>query len=183
MATGIDVQAAVPSVKGGGFIVSNVPIGPVALASIGTNTTGVIQLWLSEIFIPVNRDVTKIGFLQGGTAAVDKALCCIYSSAGKLVASAALAGVTLSGANTFQEQAIALDGSGAAITSVSLLGPSQYYIGVQLNGTAAGDIQTVPAPYLLCAGVAAAGSFGTLPASITVPTTFTAANGPICYVK
>lgn len=183
MATGIDVQVQPPAVKGGSFIVSNIPIGPVALASIGTNTTGVVQLWVTELFLPCNRDVTKIGFLQGGTATTDKALCCIYNSAGALVASAALAGVLLSGANTFAEQAIALDGSGNAITSVSLVGPAQYFVGVQLNGTTAGDIQTVPAPYLLCANSVTAGSFGTLPATITPPTTFTAGKGPIVYLK
>jgi len=172
-----------PSVPGGKLKISNVPIGAVALASMGTNTTGVIQLWVTDIWIPVNRFITKVGFLQGGTATTDKAAALVYNSAGSLIASSPVAGTTLSGANTFLELTLTLDGAGNSQTGVQLYGPSQYYIAIQLSGTTAGDIQTVPAPYLdICANSVAAGVFGTFPASITVPTTFTAGKAPIVYV-
>lgn len=180
---GIEPQGSPPATAGGSFLVSNIPIGAIALASVGTNTTGVIQLWVSEIFIPCNRFVTKVGFLQGGTATTDKAAATIYDSQGVLIASSPVAGTTLSGANTFLELTITLDGAGAAIGGIKLYGPGQYYIGIQLSGTTAGDIQTINAPYLLCAGSVAAGVFGTFPASIAVPTTFTANKAPCLYVK
>lgn len=179
---GVDSSAL--SVAGGKLKITNIPIGSVALASVGTNTTDVIQLWVTDIWIPVNRTITIIGMLQGGTASTDKVLYAIYSAAGVLLASSALAGLLLnSSANTFLEQAITLNGVGAAITSLQLYGPGQYYVAVQGNGTTAGALQTVPAPYLdVCAGSVVAGSFGTLPTPITPPTTFTAAKAPIVYV-
>ena len=172
-----------PSVTGGKLKVSNVPIGPVALASMGTNTTDIIQLWVTDIFVPLNRIITTIGVLQGGTATTDNILAAIYDSKGNLLASSALAGSTLSGANTFKELALAIGPTGATVTSLQLYGPQQYYIAVQGSGTAAGAIQTVPAPYLdICANSVTAGTFGTLPNPITVPTTFTAAKAPIVYI-
>ena len=180
---GVNCAGSAPSLPGGQFLVSNLPIGPVALASIGTNTTGIIQLWVTEIFIPCNRRATKVGFLQGGTATTDKAAALIYDSQGVLIASSPVAGTTLSGANTFLELTITLDGAGNTITAVDLYGPGQYYVAIQTSGTTAGDLQTVPAPYLMCAGIVAAGTFGTFPATIAVPTTFTAAKGPVVYIK
>lgn len=172
------------AVPGGKLKVTNIPLGSVALASIGTNTTDIIQLWMSDIWIPANRTITTIGMLQGGTATTDKVIYTVYSAAGVLLASTPLAGLVLNGTpSTFLEQAITLNGAGSAITYLQLYGPGQYYIGVQGNGTTAGALYTVPAPYLdICAGVVAAGSFGTLPASITTPKTFTAASAPIVYV-
>lgn len=173
-----------PSVQGAQLVVSNIPIGSVAYASIGTNTTDIIQLWVTDIFIPCNRLITTVGVLQGGTATTDKILVAIYDAQGNLLASSAKAGKLLATANTFTELALALDGSGAAKTSLQLYGPAQYYIAVQGNGTTAGAIQTIPTATFLnvCAGVVAAGTFGTLPAKITVPVTFTADKGPIIYV-
>jgi hypothetical protein len=169
---------------GGKLKICSVPIGPTALASIGTNTTDIAgQWWLTDIFITFNRTITKIGFLQGGTATTDKTMVAIWDSFGNLVGSSAVAGVTLSGANTFQEQSLVLDATGATVTSLKLLGPQQYFIGVQGNGTAAGAIQTVKAAtYIDVLGDVLAGTFGTVPATITPPTTWTADKGPIVYV-
>jgi hypothetical protein len=180
---GVSVNGATPS-GGGRLKVGNILIGPTALASIGTDSTGVAgRFWLTDIFIPVNRLITKIGFLQGTVAAVDKTLVAIWDSYGNLIGSSAVAGVVLSGASTFQEQAIVLNGAGAAVTSVQLYGPQRYFIGVQTNGTAAGDIETVAtATYIDILGAALAGTFGTVPATITPPTTFTADRAPIVYV-
>jgi hypothetical protein len=138
---------------------------------------------MTDIFIPVNRFVTKVGFLQGGTAGTDKAAATIYDSQGVLIASSPVAGHEPERPNTFLELTITLDGAGATISGVPLYGPGQYYIGIQLNGTAAGDIQTVASPYFdICANAVAAGVFGTFPTTVTVPTTFTTAKGPIVYV-
>lgn len=180
---GVNCAGSPPAVPGGKLKISNIPIGSVALASIGTNTTDVIQLWVTDIFIPCNRFITKVGFLQGGTATTDNALATVYDSQGVLIASSALAGTTLAGPNTFLELTITLNGAGVAIPGVQLYGPGQYYIGIQGSGTTAGALQTLPAPYLdVCCNNVAAGVFGTLPATIAVPTSFTAAKGPIVYV-
>lgn len=164
-------------VAGTRLAMSNVPIGSVAYASVGTNTTDIAgQLWVTDIWIPVSKMITKIGFLQGGTATTDNTLVAIYDSTGALLGNSNTAGVVLSGANTFQEQTL--------LSAVQLYGPQQYFIAVQGNGTAAGAIQTIPAStFVDVVAGSIAGVFGTVPATITVPTTFTATKGPFVYVK
>lgn len=154
------------------LVIANYPMGSVALASIGTNTADVAgQFWITEVFVPANKTITKISFLQGGTATTDNTLVAIFDPNGKFLQSSALAGVVLSGANTFQQQTL--------LSSVTLAGPAVYYVAVQGNGTAAGAIQTLSALYNNVRTGVLAGAFGTVPASITPPTTFTAANGPV----
>jgi hypothetical protein len=177
------------NVAGGQLICSNIPIGSVALASLGTNTTDIIQLWVTDILVPYNRVVKNINILSGGTATTDNWLAAIYDSYGYLIASTALAGQILATANSWQTQAIGLvyntrgTTTSTAATQVQLFGPQQYYIALQGNGTTGGAIQTVPAPYQICAAAIAAGTFGTIPATITPPTTFTAAKAPIVYLS
>lgn len=176
------------NVAGGQLICSNIPIGAIALASMGTNTTDVIQLWVTDIMVPYNRVVKNINILSGGTATTDNWLAAIYDSYGYLIASTALAGQVLATANSWQTQAIALTYARGTTTStsatqVALNGPQQYFIAVQGSGTTAGAIQTVATPYQICAGIITAGTFGTIPATITVPTTFTTAKGPIVYLS
>lgn len=155
--------------------VANIPLGPVALASIGTNTTDVAgQFWLTDVYVPVNKTVTKIGFLQGGTATTDNCLVALYNPNGTLLTTSALAGVVLSGANTFQEQTL--------LAAQAIQGPGIYYVGVQCNGTAAGAIQTVASPYTTIRTGTLSGTFGTVPASITTPTAFTTGQAPVVYL-
>ena len=157
--------------------VSNVPLGSVAYASAGTNTTDVNgQLWVTDIWIPFCKTISTIGFLQGGTATTDNFLVALYDATGAKLGNSNTSGVVLSGANTFQEQTL--------LTAVQVYGPQQYFIAIQGNGTAAGAIQTIPASTfvdVLAGGIA--GTFGTVPATITLPTTFTAGKGPFVYVK
>lgn len=164
-------------VVGNRLAMSNIPIGSVAYASVGTNTTDVNgQLWITDIWIPFSKTITKIGFLQGGTATTDNFLVAIFDTTGTRLGTSNLAGVVLSGASTFQEQTL--------LTPVQLYGPAQYWIAIQGNGTAAGAIQTIPtSTFVDVLTTVVSGTFGTVPASITLPTTFTAGNGPIVYVK
>jgi len=180
------------NVAGGQLICSNIPIGSVALASIGTNTTDIVQLWTTDILVPYNRIVKNISILSGGTATTDNWLAAIYDSYGRLIASTALAGQLLATANTWQTQPLALvypasgltaSTAGLSATQVQLYGPQQYFIAVQGSGTTAGALQTVPAPYQICASAITAATFGTIPATITPPTTFTAAKAPIVYLS
>jgi len=183
------------NVPGGKLKISNVPIGSVAYSSLGTSTTNVIQLWTTDIFVPLNRVVSNIAFLQGSGSVTDNWVGVIYDSYGNIVASTALAGQAQSGASTFQVQAIALvytqsattagTFSSAAATSVSLLGPQQYFVGIQINNTSANAINLVATNTFLdvCCGAITAGTFGTIPATITPVTTFTALKGPIAYLS
>lgn len=157
--------------------ISNVPIGSVAYGSFGTSTADVAgQLWITSIIVPYNYVVSSIGFLQGATATTDNVLVALFDGGGNKLATSALAGVTLSGASTFQEQAL--------LSAVQLYGPNRYFVAVQGNGTAAGAIRTVATATFvgLLAGTLA-GAFGTVPSRIALPTTFTADNGPIVYLK
>ena len=176
------------NVAGGQLICSNIPVGSVALASMGTNTADIVQLWVTDILVPYTRVVKNINILSGGTATTDNWLAAIYDSYGTLIASTSLSGQLLATANSWQTQAIALTyargtTTSTTATSVTLNGPQQYYIAVQGNGTTAGAFQTVAAPYQICAGIITAGTFGTIPATITPPTTFTTAKGPIVYLS
>lgn len=158
--------------------ISNIPIGPVAYASIGTNTTDVNgQLWITDILVPYSFNCTNILVLQGGTATTDNIMVMIYDQSGAKVGNSNTAGVLLSGANTFKTIAL-LNGP------VQLYGPARYFVAVQGNGTAAGAIQTISAStYIDVVSAAVAGTFGTVPATITVPTTFTAGQAPVVYLS
>lgn len=152
---------------------SNIPIGGVAYGSLGTDTTPVsgTTYWTS---VKVGNSVTAtgIGCLNGSAAATDKLLFGLYNSSGTLLANTATAGVTATGTNAFQK---------IAFTSTYSLTPGLYFIGYQTNGTTT-RLRTVAAStYLGLLTTSATGTFGTLPA-LTVPTTFTADVGPICYV-
>lgn len=113
---------------------------------------------------------------QTGQTTTDNILVAIFDAGGNRLGTSALAGALLATANTFKELAL--------LSAVQLKGPNRYYVAVQGNGTAAGAIQTIPT--LTHVGVLAgvlSGAFGTVPASIVVPTTFTAGSGPIVYLK
>ena len=176
------------NVAGGQLICPNISVGSVALASMGTNTSDIAgQFWITDIEVPYNRILKNISMLSGGTATTDYWLWAIYDSFGYLLASSAVAGQLLATANSWQTQPIALTyargtTTSTPATSVQLYGPQQYYIAVQGNGATGGALQTIPAPYQMCTGILA-GTFGTIPATITVPTTFTAAKGPIVYLS
>lgn len=157
--------------------VSNIPIGSVAYASVGTNTADVNgQFWITDIIVPSNMVCSTIGFLQGGTATTDNFLVALYDAGGNRLGNSNTAGVVLSGASTFKEIAL--------LTPVQLFGPNRYFVAIQGNGTAAGAIQTIPTSTFV--GVLAgtvAGAFGTVPATLALPTTFTAGAGPVVYLK
>lgn len=179
------------NVPGGKLRITNIPIGGVAYGSLGSSTTNIVQLWITDIFVPHNRTVSNIEFLQGSGSVTDTWIGVIYDSFGNIVASTALAGQAQSGANTFQVQPIGLiytptgvtagAFTSVAATSVQLYGPQQYFVAIQIANTSANAIRLIAAStyYDVCCGSATAGSYGTIPATITPVTTFTATKGPI----
>src|SRR5258708_1494992 len=87
---------------------ASVPIGSAAYSGIGTNTADVNgQVWVTSIYIPIQKTITKLGFLQGGTATTDNTCLAIYNSAGTRFGNTPLTGVGFSRGNTFHAQALA----------------------------------------------------------------------------
>lgn len=154
--------------------VSTIPIGAVAYGSLGNNTTPVAgTVYYTSLWLPANKTITGIAMLNGTAVGTDKIIVALYSSDGQtLLANSALAGTTCSGTDAFQE--VAFTGTYAA------KGPGRYWVAVQVNGTTCRLRNIAASTYLNFTG-SAAGSFGTLPATITPPTTTAANVGPIAY--
>lgn len=151
----------------------NTTIGPVAYTSNVTNTTDINGTeWVSSINVPQSAWVTGVKIMSGGTATTDNILGILRDNKGNLIANSATAGQVLSGAASLQTLAFT--------AARFLVGPAKYFIGVQGNGTAAGAIYTIPtSSYVDIVANKATGTFGTVTATYTVPTTFTADQGPI----
>lgn len=153
---------------------SNIPIGPVAYASLGTSAVHVAgSLYVGEIFVPFTKRVTGIGVLNGVTVGTDNLIVALYNAAGVRLAHSALAGTLSAGANVFQEIPFT--------TTYELPTDGKYHIVVQCNGTTATTRRIAAATYLNRASIIA-GTFGTLPGAIAVPTTITADASPIGYL-
>jgi hypothetical protein len=100
-------------------------------------------------------------------------LVALYNSTGQLVANSAVAGTLSASASTFQAR---------DFLSPVLLTPGRYFCGVQSNGTTATSNKFVAANGVNVLTTTVAGTFGTVPATITVPTTFTTAVGCVCQL-
>ena len=177
------------NVAGGKRIISNVPIGSIALASMGTSTTGVVaKSFITDIFVPHNRVLSTFAVLSGA-ADTNNWTAAIYDSFGTLIATGIAAGVAIATVNVWQTQAVAFvypkntagTPTAVAATSVQLYGPQQYFIAIHVSNTT-GTIQTLPSPYIDLCTENPTDTFGTFPTSITPPTTFTTNIAPIVYI-
>lgn len=155
------------------YHVTNIPLGSVALASIATDAAAVAgTVYYSEHWIPANQTVTTIGILNGTTVGTDKVIYALATDDGTVVATTVLAGTTGAGSDSFQEIALT--------TPYAAKGPGRYWLLYQCNGTTHATQRIAANTYHNRAG-SVAGVFGTIPASITPPTTVTAGAGPIGY--
>jgi hypothetical protein len=153
-----------------------IPIGSVAYASLGTSAVHVAgTLYISELLIERNFTITNINVLNGATVGTDKLLAAIYDATGNLLGNSATAGATSAGASAFQTLALT--------APIKVQGPARYWIMVQCNGTTATTRRIAASTFVDCLATSTTGTFGTVPATITVPTTFTADKGPIAYVN
>ncbi|NJN63464.1 MAG: hypothetical protein HC882_00370 [Acidobacteria bacterium] len=153
---------------------SNIPIGPVARAAIGTDAVHVAgSLYVAEIAVQDERTVTNIAVLNGTVVGTDNLIVALYDRAGNLLRTSALAGVLSAGADDFQV---------IALTAPINIQPGRYFVAVQCNGTTAAT-QRIPAATYLNSASIIVGVFGTVPATITVPTTTTANAGPIVFLS
>jgi hypothetical protein len=150
----------------------NIPMGAAALTGFETN--GVVQTAgsfnIGEIYVPFDQTWTGAGVLNGTVVGTDSFIVALYGSDGTLLANSAVAGTLSAGASVFQD---------IAFTSTIKLPAGRYFLGLQSDGT------TATIRHILAANGASpltsivAGTFGTVPSSITVPTTFTTAQAPI----
>jgi hypothetical protein len=146
--------------------------GGTAYTALATGTTlAATTMYCTEIDLPYNKLLTGLGILNGATATTDNHLVVLYDATGNLVANSAVAGVLTTGASTYQNISFT--------TSYYAVGPALYFGCIQTNGTTAlvHTIQTGTQDTYLTKGVTGQ-TFGTIPGTITVPTTFTTAVGP-----
>jgi hypothetical protein len=144
----------------------------VSYASNYASTTPVAGTrYFAAVTIGSDQQITGIQALIGAVGGTDKFIYELHDSTGALVATTATAGVTVGTASTWQR--IAFTTPYAALAGV-------YYIAVQLNGTTA-RLATYNAPSLPIFVGSATGTFGT-GASITPPTAYAQATGPVALV-
>ena len=157
----------------GPSILPNMPLGNAALTAAGTSSVHVAgTLNVSEIFVPHWNTWKGLAVLNGTVVGTDNMLVALYNSSGALLANSAVAGTLSAGASTFQNRDFL-----APVT----LTPGRYFCAVQSNGTTATSNKFVTANGVNVLTTSSTGTFGTVPASITVPTTFTTAVG--CVVQ
>jgi hypothetical protein len=147
--------------------------GGTAYTSLNTNgtTLAATTMYCTEIQMPFAKYTTGLEVLNGTTVGTDNHLVVLYDATGNLIANSAVAGVLAATASEYQKIAFT--------TPYYLVGPAQYFGCLQTNGTTATVRMLVTAVQdnYLTKGVTAQ-TFGTIPATITVPTTFTTAVGP-----
>jgi len=158
-----------PSSPQGPRILPNGPI--LAFASLGTSAVHVAGTWYrAEIQVPHLAQWTGIQVLNGATVGTDNLMVALYDTNGVLITNSAVAGVLSAGANAFQS---------IAFLTQPILTPGRYFVAVQCSGTTATTRRWAAANGGNQMTQSTAGTFGTVPASFTPPTTFTADVGPI----
>lgn len=149
-----------------------IPMGSVALTAYETNGVAPVAgtINLVEVNIPFAQTWTGAGVLNGTVVGTDNFIVAVYGNDGTLLANSALAGTLSAGASVFQN---------IAFTSAVTLLPGRYFLACQSNGTTATLRHLLAANGSTNCTSATAGVFGTLPATLTAPSTFTTAVGVI----
>lgn len=124
--------------------------------------------YFTSVVVGSQTQFTGIAAKIGSVGGTDKFIFELHDSTGVLVATTALAGVTVGTLGTWQK---------IPFTAVYLAAAGTYYIAVQLNGTTARLAVLDAAAIAGVTNGSATGVFGTS-ASITPPTTYTADLSP-----
>ena len=147
------------------------PGGTIYTSLNSTGTTLVAgTMYCTEIQLPYSKLVTGLAILNGTTVGTDNHLVALYDAGLNLLANSATAGVLAATASNYQQISFT--------TPYYAVGPGQYFGCMQSNGTTATVrmlVTQVQDQYLTTSKT---GTFGTIPATITAPTTFTTAVGP-----
>lgn len=149
-----------------------IALGSAALTGYETNGVAPVagSIDLTEIFVPFYQTWTGVGVLNGTTVGTDSFIVALYGSNGDLLANSSLAGTLSAGASVFQN---------IPFTTPLPLLPGRYFTAFQSNGTTATVRHLLAANGSVPCTSRTAGTFGTLPATMTPPTTFTTAVGVI----
>lgn len=159
------------------ILACNVPIGSVAYGSMGTSaTTANNVLYTASIYLPQTVFATGISNLNGAAVdAASKKVVILYDSSGNLIANSATAGTLAVGNDAFQQIPF-------TATKV-LVGPARYFVALQDDTADVNGVRMVAAStFNNVITTNPASTFGTVAATITAPTTFTADVGPIACI-
>lgn len=139
---------------------------PAAASTSGTDATPVItESYIAEVFIPANVTLTGVAVFNGSVAS-GNIIVALADSTGAIVASSAT--TAMSGTDAYQRVPFA--------ATYKAIGPGTYYVVQQVdNTTARFNTHTVGN---FGAGKKTGETYGTF-TTITPPTTFTTALGPI----
>lgn len=141
---------------------------PATLAADGNNSTpATTSVYVAEVFVPANFTSTGIAAFNGSDA-TDSITGSLYNSAGTLIAQTA--DTQMSGTDAYQRV--------PWTAAVALKGPGIYYLGVAFDGTTT-RFNTFAVGNCGAGQITGQVYANGPPASITVPTTFTTALGPI----
>ncbi len=163
----------------GPAVVTNIPIGNVALTGFETNGVAqtAFEINLTEIFVPHWNTWTGAAVLNGTTVGTDTQVYWLFNTSGVMVAYTAIAGTTNASASVFQK---------IAFNVPVTLTPGRYFLGCQLSGNTATPRHVLaafgaePRSGVIAATASFAASLTALSAApITVPTSFTTAKAPI----
>lgn len=167
---GLVTATAAPGFYAGGW-------HPVAATS-GTDTTPAEKkLFVTSIFLPVNKTIKGIGYLVGSVGGTNKVVAGLWDAKGELLAhsSETTEGATVGTAAEIQELALTAE--------YKAVGPAVYFVGVTMNGNTA-RLRTIPkntAGSNVLSEEISITTKNTL-AKITAPTAFTADKGPVAWV-
>jgi len=174
------VSGAISVGSYGPAVVTNIPIGNVALTGLETN--GVAQTaWntnITEMFVPFWATWTGAAYLNGTGVGTNTAVLFLFNSNGVLIQWTAIAGTTnAAGASVWEK---------VPFNVPVTLAPGRYFTGLSLSGTTVTPRHVVAAMGAepRCAIIATitshAASLAVLQAApITVPTTYTTGVAPI----
>lgn len=135
------------------------------------------QLFTGSVFLPFKKTITGIAYLLGAEGGTNKVIAALFDSAGNKVANSSetTEGTVAGTKETIQK---------LAFTSTYEAEPGLYYVGITGNGTTA-KLRTIPAQTAsdnTFADKIEIATKNSVPASITVPTTFTAAEAPVAMI-
>jgi len=147
-------------------------------AETGTDTTPAEKkLFVTSLFLPVNKKITGIGYLVGSVGGTDKVVAGLWDRLGNLLAASSetTEGTTVGTAKEVQELEF--------VTPYNASGPALYFVGLTMNGTTA-RLRTIPkntaGKNVFSEEISITGKNKL--AKITPPTAFAAGKGPVAYV-